>query len=66
MTATKAGNRCYSQQEAASKLGMTLLELRALIGRYVSTAPLDPDTVLRETDLIALRVLAGRAELVIH
>ncbi|HYO82744.1 MAG TPA: hypothetical protein VES20_15165 [Bryobacteraceae bacterium] len=52
-----SATRCYSEDEAAKKLGVTVPQLRAMIRKHIALSPLDPEAVLLDKDLIALKVL---------
>jgi len=54
----------YSESEAAEELGITVLQLRAMIRSHVVERDEDltnvPETVFQPSDLLILKLLAGK------
>ena len=60
-----SGKLEYTEEEAASALGVSVSELRALVRTHVTKGELEgeiPIPALRPTDLLLLQMLAGDRE----
>jgi hypothetical protein len=61
--ATKSSKTQYSEQEAASELGITVPELRALVRNHIAESDEDLNnmsiTSFHPSDLLVLKLLAG-------
>jgi hypothetical protein len=63
MILSKMTKTQYSEAEAASALGVTVHELRALIRKHIAGADVDsvpPLSVFEPSDVVILKLLTGR------
>jgi hypothetical protein len=67
MQLTRTGKSQYSESEAAEELGISIEQLRSMIRSHVVDRDEDlsniPSTTFQPSDLLILRLLAGKAAL---